>query len=145
MPASVVPSLRASASPSIVRVAGVVDIFVDMVIAIAVVELGGAQPLFLGGVLGLLAKQRFAVGLGDLVIIGVDFAEGQEAVAIAAIIDERRLERRFDPGDLGEIDIAFELLVLGGFEVKLLDPVSFDDRDPGLFRVARVDQHAHGH
>ncbi len=112
---------------------------------IAIVELGRAQPLFLGGMLGLLAQQRVAVGLGDLVIIGVDFAEGEEAVAIAAVIDERRLERRFYPGDLGEIDIAFELLVLGGFEVKLLDPVSFDDRDPGLFRVARIDQHAHGH
>jgi len=75
----------------------------------------------------------------------VDFAEGQEAVAVAAIIDERRLERRFYAGDLGEIDIAFELLVLGGFEIKLLDPASLDDRDPGLFRVARIDQHAHGH
>jgi hypothetical protein len=29
--------------------------------------------------------------------------------------------------------------VLSGFEVKLLDPVSFDDRDPGLLRVARID------
>ena len=111
----------------------------------AIVILGGAQPLFLGGVLGFLAKQRFAIRLRDLIIIGVDFAEGEEAVAIAAIIDERRLERRFYPGDFGEIDIAFELLVLSGFEVKLFDPVSFDDRYPGLFRVARIDQHAHGH
>ena len=75
----------------------------------------------------------------------MDFAEGQEAVAVPAIVDERRLERRFYPGDLGEIDIAFELFVLSGFEVKFLDPASFDDRDPGLFRVARIDQHAHGH
>ena len=115
-----------------------------MVVAIGVI-FGRAQPLFLGGVLGFLAQQGVAVGLGDLVIIGVDFAEGEEAVAIAAIIDERRLERRFDPGYLGEIDIAFELLVLGGFEVKFLDPVSLDDGDPGFLRVARVDQHAHGH
>ena len=66
-------------------------------------------------------------------------------MAVSAIIDERRLERGFYPGDLGKIDIAFELLVLRGFEVKLLNPVSFDDRYPGLFRVARIDQHAHGH
>ena len=112
---------------------------------VVVVIFGGAQPLFLGGMLGFLAEQRFAVGLRDLVIIGMDFAKGEEAVAVAAIIDERRLERRFDPGYLGEIDIAFELLVLGGFEIKFLDPVSLDDRDPGLLRVARVDQHAHGH
>jgi hypothetical protein len=35
--------------------------------------------------------------------------------------------------------------VLGGFEVKFLDPVSLDDRDPGFLLVARVDQHAHRH
>jgi hypothetical protein len=35
--------------------------------------------------------------------------------------------------------------VLGGFEVKLLDPVALDDGDPGFLRVARIDQHAHGH
>ena len=104
-----------------------------------------AQSLFLGGMLRFLSQQRFAIGLGDLVIIGVDFAEGEEAVAVAAIVDERRLERRFDTGYLGEIDISLELLVLGGLEVKLLDPVSLDDGDPGLFQVARVDQHARGH
>ena len=113
--------------------------------ALRFVELVGAQPLFLGSVLGFLAKQRLAVGLRDLVIIGMDFAERQEPVPIAAIVDERRLERWLYAGDLGEIDIAFELLVLGGFEVKLLDPVAFDDRDPGLLRVARIDKHAHGH
>jgi hypothetical protein len=75
----------------------------------------------------------------------VDFAEGQEAVAVAAIVDKGRLQRRFDPGYLGEIDIAFELLVLGRFEVEFLDPVTFYDCDPGLLRVARVDQHAHCH
>ena len=95
--------------------------------------------------LGFLAKQRVAIGLWDLIIIGVDFAEGEEAVAVSAIIDERRLQRRFDPGHLGKIDIPFELLVLGGLEVKFLDPVSLDDRDPGLLPVARIDQHAHGH
>ena len=121
--------------------------FDGIVIQLVVVRLifGGAKALFLGGVLGFLAKQRFAVGLRDLVIIGVDFAEGEEAVTVSAVIDERRLERRFYPGDFGEIDIAFELLVLSGFEVKFLDPVPFGDRDPGFLRVARIDQHAHGH
>ena len=112
---------------------------------VLVVELGRAQRRFLGGMLGLLAEQRLAILLGDLIIIRVDFAEGQEAVAIAAIIDERRLQRRFDPGYLGEIDIAFELLVLGGFEIKFLDSISLDHGHPGFFLVARVDQHAHGH
>src|SRR3546814_644740 len=65
------------------------------------IVLGGAQPLFLGRVLGFLAEQRLAILLGNLVVIGMDFAEGQETVAVATIIDERRLKRRFDPGDLG--------------------------------------------
>jgi hypothetical protein len=64
----------------------------------------------------------------------VDFAEGQEAVAVAAIVDERRLKRRFDPGYLGEIDIAFELLVLCRLEIKFLDPASLDDSHPGFSR-----------
>ncbi len=66
-------------------------------------------------------------------------------MAVAAIIDKRRLQRRFYAGDLGKVDIAFELLVLGRFEVEFLDPVTFDDRDPGLFPVARIDQHTHCH
>src|SRR5262249_31476860 len=49
-------------------------------VVIIAVGLGLAQTLFLGGVLGFLAQQRFAVGLGDLVVIGMDFAEGEEAV-----------------------------------------------------------------
>src|SRR3546814_6926544 len=81
-----------------------------------------------GGMFGLFAKQRVAVFLRNLVIIGVDFAKGEEAVAIAAIFDERRLQRRFDAGYLGQIDIALELLVLGGLEIKLLDSVSLGDR-----------------
>ena len=97
------------------------------------------------GMLGFLAEQRFAVFLRNLVIVGVDFAEGQEAVAIAAIFDECRLQGRFDAGNLGQIDIALELFVLGGLEIKLLDAVSLGDGDPGLFPVPRVDQHARGH
>ena len=42
--------------------------------------------------LGFLAEQGFAVFTRDLVIIGVDFAERQETVAIAAIFDKSRLQ-----------------------------------------------------
>jgi hypothetical protein len=37
-----------------------------------------AQRSFLGGVLGLLAEQRVAVLLGDLVVIGVDFLKARK-------------------------------------------------------------------
>jgi hypothetical protein len=41
----------------------------------------------------------------------VDLAERQEAVPLPAIVDERGLQRRFDPGHLGEVDVAFQLLL----------------------------------
>ena len=85
--------------------------------------------------------QRLTIGDRDLVIIRVDFAERQEAVAIAAIFNEGRLERRLYPGDLGEVDVAAELLALGSFKIKFLDAVAADDNDPGLFRVGSIDQH----
>ena len=71
------------------------------VVAVELVLGFGAQCGFLGGVLRLLAQQRVAILLGDLIVIGVDLAEREEAVAIAAVIDERRLQRRLDPGNLG--------------------------------------------
>ena len=91
----------------------------------------------------LFAEQRVAILLGDLIIIGMDFRKSEEAVTVAAIFDERRLQRRFNPGDFGEVNIAFQLLPVGSFEIKFLDTVSVDDCDPGLLGMARVDQHAH--
>jgi hypothetical protein len=75
----------------------------------------------------------------------MDFAEGQEAVAIAAILDERRLQRRFDPCYLREIDIAFERASARNLDVKFFQLLSVDHRNPGFFRVGGVDQHNLGH
>ena len=68
----------------------------------------GACAALLGG---LLLQQRLPVGDRDLVIVGMNFGEGQEAVAIAAIVDEGRLQRRLHARHLGEIDIAPKLLL----------------------------------
>jgi hypothetical protein len=99
--------------------------------------------LFLGLAMGALVglDQRLTIGDRDLVIIGMDFAEGEEAVAIAAIFDKGRLQRRFDARDLGEIDIAAKLLALRGLEIKLFDAIATDHDDPGLLRVGGIDQH----
>ena len=59
------------------------------------------QPRFFLGSFGLGFEQRFAIFLGDLVVVGVDLAEGEEAVAVATEIHEGRLQRRFDPCNLG--------------------------------------------
>ena len=96
-------------------------------------------------VLLLLARdfghQAFAVGDRDLVIVRVDFAEGQKTVAIAPEIDERRLQRRFDPGYLCEVDIAGELPLVLGLEVEFLDLGSVHHDHAGFLRMGRVDKH----
>jgi hypothetical protein len=114
----------------------------------ATVAVGGAVlAFFFGFAVGALVglDQRLPVGNRDLVVVRVDFAERQEAVAVAAIFDERCLQRRFYARDLGEIDIAAKLLALGGLEIKFFDAVAADHNDPGLFRVGGVDQHLVGH
>jgi hypothetical protein len=108
---------------------------------------GPAVHLVVGLALGalLLGDQRLPVGDRDLVIVGMDFAERQEAVAIAAIFDEGGLERGFDPGYLGEIDVAAQLATAGGFEVEFLDAVATHHHHPGLLRMGGVDEHLVGH
>ena len=107
--------------------------------------LAGGLLVGLAGEGGLLGEERLAVGLGDLVVVGVDFREGQEAVAVAAVVDEGRLQRRLDARDLGEVDVAGELPLVKRLEVEFLDPVPVHDHDAGLFRVRGIDQHFLGH
>jgi hypothetical protein len=113
----------------------------------AATVIGAVLGLFLGLAMGAFVglDQRLTVGNRDLIIIRVNFAEGQEAVAIAAIFDEGGLQRRLYAGDFCEIDVTAQLLALGGLEVKLFDAIAADDNDPGLFRVGSIDQHFVGH
>ena len=108
---------------------------------------GAIFGFFLGLAMGALIgfDQRLPIGDRDLIIVRVDFAEGQEAMAVTAIFDEGCLQRRLYAGDLGEIDVSTQLLALGGLEVKLFDTIAADHNDPGLFRVGGVDQHFVGH
>ena len=105
-------------------------------------QCGKVQELalgFLGGVLGLFTEQRFTVFLRNLVIVGMDFGKCQKSVPVAAVIDERRLKRRFDTRHLGEVDIALKLFVFGRFEIEFFDPATLDDRNTSFFPVARID------
>ena len=76
---------------------------------------GATVGLVLGGALRalVLGDQRLPVGNRDLVVVGMDFAEGEKAVAIAAVVDEGGLQRRLDARDLGQIDVAAELFTVG--------------------------------
>ena len=130
---------------TVVVMTGVVATFTAFGASIFLGFLGSAQRGFLGRVFSLFGQQRVTILFGDLVIIGVDFAERQEPVPIAAKVHERGLKRRLHSGYFGEIDIALDLLVISGLEIKFLDAVAFEHRHPGFFRVARIDQHARCH
>ena len=71
--------------------------------------LRGERAALLGG---LFLEQRLAVRDWNLVIVGVNFSKSQEAVAIASVIDEGRLQRRFYARHFGKINIASELLLV---------------------------------
>ena len=99
------------------------------------------------GALGalVLSDQRLPVGDRNLIIVRMDFAEGEKAVAVAAVIDERGLQRRLDPRHLGQIDVTAQLLAAGRLEVELLHTLATQNDHPGLFRMGSIDEHLVGH
>ena len=109
--------------------------------------LGGAfLGLFLlAGLLGGDLQQALPIGHGDLVIIRMDFAKGEEAVPAAAIFHETGLQRGLHPHHAGEVDIAFQLLLGGTLNVEILKTLTVQHHHAGLFRVGGVDQHAFCH
>ncbi len=64
----------------------------------------------LGFLFLVLGDQGFPVGDRNLVIIGMDFAEGQEAVTVSAVVYETGLQRGFNPRYFGQIDVSLKLL-----------------------------------
>ena len=97
------------------------------------------------GLLGLKVQQPLPVGDRNLIVIRVDFAERQEAMPVAAILDEGRLQTRFHPHDLGEVYIAFELAFRRRLDIKVFEAIPVQNHDAGFFRVRGIDQHTLGH
>src|SRR5206468_3313504 len=67
--------------PSPASAAAAARAAIDLVLGVAM------RALFFG-------DQRLPIGDRDLVVVGMDFGERQEAMAIAAVVDEGGLERR---------------------------------------------------
>ena len=78
----------------------------------------------------------------DPEVIGVDLAKGEKAVAIPAVFDKGRLQRRLDARHLGQIDVAFYLLLCRRFEIELFETIAVEHHHPGLFRMCGIDEHA---
>jgi hypothetical protein len=108
---------------------------------------GAALDLVLGVAMRtlFLRNQRLPVGNRDLIIVGMDFAEGQEAMAVTAIVDERGLQRGLYARNFGKVDIAAKLAAACGLEVEFLHAVAAQDDHPGLLRMGRIDEHLVGH
>ena len=66
-----------------------------------------------------MLDQALPVGDGDLIVVGMDFAEGEEAVAVAAVFDERGLQAGLYPNHLGEVDVALELALGRCLDVEI--------------------------
>ncbi len=100
---------------------------------------GSGLKLGFGG--RFLVDQGLPVGDGDLIVIGVNFVEGQEAVAIAAVINECSLERWLHACDFGEIDIATKQLARSTLEVEFFYPAVALHHHPGFLGMCGVDEH----
>jgi hypothetical protein len=66
----------------------------------------------------------------------------QEAVGPAAERDERRADARLDVDDSSLVDVAQVRLATRDLDVQFLEHTVFHHRDPALFRIDGVDQHA---
>jgi hypothetical protein len=93
----------------------------------------------------LLGDQPFTVGDGDLIVVGVNFAEGEEPMAVPTVIDEGGLQRRFDADDFGEVDVAFDLFLCRCLYIKFLKARSIQNHHPSFLGVCGIDQHSFDH
>ncbi|MDR9000031.1 hypothetical protein FEP67_06196 [Burkholderia multivorans] len=77
-----------------------------------------------------------------LEVLAGDFLERQEAVAVFAVVDEARFERRLDARDDTFVDIAFALFAPGCLDVDVDELLPIDDGDAQLLLLRRIEQHA---
>ena len=70
----------------------------------------------------------------------MDFAEGEEALAVAAIFDEGCLKGRFYARDPRQIYVALELFAVVGFVIEILNTGATQQDNPCLFGLTGVDQ-----
>jgi hypothetical protein len=93
-----------------------------------------------------LAQEFLQAGLvgvdaGDEVVAG-DFLQGQEAVALAAVVDEGGLQGRFQPDDAALVDVGLLLFLRGLLDVDVVQVLAIDDRHAQFFGLRGIDQHA---
>ena len=88
---------------------------------------------------GLLFQQFLAITYRNLIIIGVNFVKGEEAVSIAAIFHKSRLQRRFNTGNFGEINVTAKRRFELRLEVEFLNLIVVGHNHPRFLRVDGID------
>ncbi len=81
----------------------------------------------------------------DLVVVGMNFAECEEAVAVTAEIDKGGLQGGFYPRDFCEVDVAFNLFFEGRLDIVFIETCTGSDDNPNLFGMRAIDKHALRH
>ena len=87
------------------------------------------------------------VGLHALREIGArNFLEWKEAVAVLAVVDETRLQRRLDAGYHRLVNVALALFAAFNFNFVVEQFLPIHNRQPAFFSLGGVDQHPfHGY
>ena len=58
---------------------------------------------------------------------------------VSAVLHECGLQTWFDPNDLREVNVAFELTLRRCLNVKIFEAVTVQNHDAGFFRVCGID------
>ena len=111
-----------------------------LVAALLLVDLNDDLPALAQGILDIDPGPGL-VGLVAEVAPG-DLLEGEEAMALGAIVDEGRLQAGLDAGDGAFVDIGLFLFASRGFDIQVEEFLAIDDGHPQLFRLSCVDQHS---
>src|SRR5690606_4452358 len=76
---------------------------------------------------------------GSADVFAGDFLQGEEAVALGAVVDEGCLEAGFDPGDLALVDVGLFLFAGAVFDIEVVEALTVDHGDPQFFGLRRID------
>ena len=71
----------------------------------------------------------------------MNFVEGEEAVPVAAVVYEGRLQRRLNARHLRKIDIAPQKFAGGTLEVEFFYPAISLHHDPSFLGMRGIDKH----
>ena len=86
-------------------------------------------------------RAAFPITAALLEVFPGDFLQGEEAVAVCAVIHEGGFEAGLDTRDARFVNIGFGLNPHAGFDIEIVKLLPIDQRNPKLFGLGGVNQH----